>query len=107
MCVRECACAYAYVEVFVQGVAMPGSFAVAVVSQVLAALDHLHKLGIIHCDLRAANVLVHTLEPHVIVSDFGMSRQVTHATGADISSFYKIARGKIAGPKCMFAVFII
>jgi serine/threonine protein kinase len=40
----------------------------------VAGLMHLHSLGILHRDLRAANVLIASLDPlHVLVADFGLS----------------------------------
>jgi serine/threonine protein kinase len=45
-----------------------------IMQQVLAAVSHLHKLGIIHRDIRSANILVDALDPlRVVVSDFGLS----------------------------------
>ncbi len=38
-------------------------FVFAVMRQVAAGLRHLHTLGILHRDLRAANVLLASLEP--------------------------------------------
>ncbi len=43
------------------GVAL--GFVFAVLRQVAAGLRHLHTLGILHRDLRAANVLLASLEP--------------------------------------------
>jgi hypothetical protein len=53
-------------------------------SQVVAALQHLHSLGILHRDLRAANVLVASLSPLcVLLADFGVSRLLSaFASGA-------------------------
>ena len=45
--------------------------------QAIAALLHLHSLGILHRDLRAANILIASLDPlHVVVADFGVSHQL-------------------------------
>jgi serine/threonine protein kinase len=50
--------------------------------QVLAALLHLHSLGILHRDLRAANVLVSALDPlHAMVADFGVSHLLSAFSG--------------------------
>ena len=38
-------------------------FVLAAMQQVVAGLAHLHSLGILHRDLRAANVLVVSLQP--------------------------------------------
>ena len=38
---------------------------------------HLHQLGILHRDLRAANVLVAAVDPiRVVIADFGVSHQL-------------------------------
>jgi hypothetical protein len=54
-----------------------------ILKQVLAGLLHLHGLGIIHRDLRGANVLLSSEHPiHVRLADFGVSRIVQHRGGA-------------------------
>ena len=53
--------------------------------QVLTGLQHLHRLGVLHRDLRTSNILVEGRDPlHVLVADFGVShvlRQLEGATG--------------------------
>ena len=54
----------------------------ALLKQVLAALLHLHSLGILHRDLRAANVLITSTEPlHAVVADFGVSHLLSAFSG--------------------------
>jgi serine/threonine protein kinase len=46
----------------------------AVFRQVVAGLRHLHRLGILHRDVRAANVLIASLDPlRIVLADFGLS----------------------------------
>jgi serine/threonine protein kinase len=60
--------------------------------QAIAALLHLHSLGILHRDLRAANVLIDSLDPlHVMVADFGVS----HLLSAFASGEAHIGASKI------------
>jgi serine/threonine protein kinase len=50
--------------------------------QAIAALLHLHSLGILHRDLRAANVLVDSLDPlQIRVADFGVSHLLSAFSG--------------------------
>ena len=54
----------------------------ALLKQVLAALLHLHSLGILHRDLRAANILITSLDPvHAVVADFGVSHLLSAFSG--------------------------
>ena len=49
-----------------------------ILKQAIAALMHLHSKGILHRDLRAANILVDSLDPvTVLVADFGISHQLS------------------------------
>ena len=51
--------------------------AITILQQCTAGLYHLHSLGIIHRDFRAANILVAGRDPlHVVVADFGVSHQL-------------------------------
>jgi serine/threonine protein kinase len=54
----------------------------ALLKQAIAALLHLHSLGILHRDLRAANVLVDSLDPlQIRVADFGVSHLLSAFSG--------------------------
>jgi serine/threonine protein kinase len=51
--------------------------------QVLTGLQHLHRLGVLHRDLRTANILVESLGPlHVLVADFGVSHVLRRLEGS-------------------------
>ena len=46
-------------------------------SQAVAALHHLHRIGICHRDFRAANILIAATAPfRVVLADFGVSHQL-------------------------------
>ena len=50
------------------------SSVLSILVQAVAGLLHLHSLGILHRDLRAANILIDATEPlHARVADFGVS----------------------------------
>ncbi len=50
------------------------SSVLSILVQAVAGLLHLHSLGILHRDLRAANILIDATEPlHTRVADFGVS----------------------------------
>ena len=52
--------------------------------QVVAGVGHLHRLGVLHRDLRAANVLVASLDPiEVMLADLGVAHLLSaFATGS-------------------------
>jgi serine/threonine protein kinase len=57
---------------------LPLASVLTLLKQVLAALMHLHSLGILHRDLRAANVLMDCRDPlRALVADLGVSHQLS------------------------------
>ena len=56
---------------------LPFDSAVSILQQCVGGLYHLHQLGILHRDYRAANVLLASMDPlHVVIADFGVSHQL-------------------------------
>jgi serine/threonine protein kinase len=59
------------------------AFALTVLKQAVAGLMHLHSLGVLHRDLRAANLLLDSLDPvQVRLADFGVSHLLSSFAGA-------------------------
>ena len=65
--------------------------------EICRALAFVHSKGLIHCDLKPANILLDE-EGHVRVADFGQSRIVTESSGALGTLFY-MAPEQAALPK--------
>ena len=53
---------------------LPVDEAVRIAVQVASALKHAHRHGLVHCDIKPANILLE--DGHAVVSDFGVARAI-------------------------------
>ena len=81
--------------VYMQG-GLPLATVLVILRQTVAGLRHLHSLGILHRDLRAANVLVAANDPlRVVLADFGLSHLLSKA--ATLSTWVAVGTDGSAG----------
>jgi serine/threonine-protein kinase len=63
---------------------MPAELAIPIITAVASALDYAHKKGLLHRDVKPANIIVTDLESddrHVFLADFGIARSLDDISG--------------------------
>jgi serine/threonine protein kinase/Tol biopolymer transport system component len=75
-------------------------------TQIAAALEHAHEHGVIHRDLKSANVVV-TREGRIKVLDFGLARRLSDHVGDGTTRFSHEPEGTISGTLAYMAPEIL
>jgi serine/threonine protein kinase len=94
-------------EVLRSGAKIPMRGAVRTVIDLLLALDHVHEMGIVHCDLKPENIFLHDERGSVVpkLLDFGVVRLLVHGEatmcrgGTLRYSSPEQVRGEAVGPR--------
>jgi eukaryotic-like serine/threonine-protein kinase len=53
---------------------LPPATSLGIIAQIAGALGYLHQRGIVHCDLKPANIMIERATPRAVLIDFGIAR---------------------------------